>query len=544
MSTMPSSFRTIRTRAPRALVSATAVAALIAVAGCDGGGKDQGKASATPSSGRASAAPAAPPGSSGLPRSLTDQQPRWKGCEAPTPLQGTGKAPGAGWECADLTVPLDWAKPDGETFRLAMIRAKATGPGKRIGSLVFNFGGPGGSGVSSLPGFSGDYQKLRSRYDLVSFDPRGVGESDGVTCRSDKEIDAAEAVDGTPDDAAEIKAATADAKKYIDGCEKRSGKLLPHVDTVSAARDMDLMRQVLGDRKLSYFGISYGTELGGVYAHLYPRHVARAVLDAVVDPSADTEQGSLAQARGFQLALDNYLRDCAEKGSACPVGDDPEAGDEKIVTLLRKLDKKPLDTDSGRKLTQGGALGGIAAALYSEDSWKYLTLGLQEALLLNKGNLLLAMSDSMSGRDDKGRYSNINAANTAVNCVDEKKRYTVSDVKERLPRFRKTSKVFGDYLAWSLLACTGWPVAGKADTPDVSAKGSPPVLVIGNTGDPATPYEGARTMARQLGQGVGVEVTYRGQGHGAYNSGNACMRKTVNDYLLDGKVPASGKTCG
>ncbi|MGW2328962.1 alpha/beta hydrolase [Streptomyces sp. NPDC001700] len=538
---MPSSRRTIRTRA---LVSATAVVTLIAVAGCSGGGKDQGKASSGPSSDASSTAPAAPPGASGLPRSLTAQKPHWKGCAAPTALQGTGKAPDDDWECADLKVPLDWAKPGGETFRLAMIRAKATDPEKRIGSLVFNFGGPGGSGVSSLPGFSGDYDKLRTRYDLVSFDPRGVGESDGVTCRSDKEIDAAEAVDGTPDDAAEIKAATADAKKYIAGCEKRSGKVLPHVDTVSAARDMDLMRQVLGDRKLSYFGISYGTELGGVYAHLYPRHVARAVLDAVVDPSADTEQGSLAQARGFQLALDNYLKDCAKKGLSCPVGDDPKAGTEKIVTLLKKLDKKPLETDSGRKLTEGGALGGIAAALYSKDSWKYLTLGLQEALTLDKGNLLLAMADSMSGRDENGRYSNINAANTAVNCADEKKRYTVSEVKKRLPRFRATSKVFGDYLAWSLLACTGWPVTGKTDSPDVSAKGSAPVLVIGNTGDPATPYEGARTMARELGRGVGVEVTYRGQGHGAYNSGNACMTKTVNAYLLDGKVPPGGKTCG
>ncbi|MFI0814545.1 alpha/beta hydrolase [Streptomyces sp. NPDC021098] len=538
---MSSSLRTIRTRA---LAAATAVTALVAVAGCDDGGQDRGKAPATPSSGAASTAPAAPPGASGLPRSLTGQQPRWKECEAPTPRQGTGKAPGGDWQCAGLTVPLDWTKPGGETIDLAMIRAKATKPEKRIGSLVFNFGGPGGSGVSSLPAFGGDYQNLRTRYDLVSFDPRGVGESEGVTCRSDKEIDAADAVDGTPDDAAEIKAATADARKYIAGCEKRSGKMLPHVDTVSAARDMDLMRQVLGDRKLSYFGISYGTELGGVYAHLYPRHVGRAVLDAVVDPSADTEQGALAQARGFQLALDNYLGDCAEKGSACPVGDDPEAGAEKIVTLLKKLDKKPLETDSGRKLTQGGALGGIAAALYSEDSWKYLTLGLQEAMTLGKGNLLLAMADSMSGRDDQGRYSNITAANTAINCADEKKRYTVSEVKERLSRFRTTSKVFGDYLAWSLLACTGWPVDGTANTPDVSAEGSAPVLVVGNTGDPATPYEGARTMARRLGRGVGVEVTYRGQGHGAYNSGNACMTRTVDAYLLDGKVPAGGTTCG
>ncbi|MET7900108.1 alpha/beta hydrolase [Streptomyces sp. NPDC005355] len=538
---MSSSLRTIRTRA---LVSATALVALVTVAGCDGdGGSERGKASSSPSA----PAPAGPsdagPSGSGLPGSLTGQKLDWASCPAPTAMQGTGEKPGSDWECATLKAPLDYAKPKGETIDLAMIRAKATGPGKRIGSLVFNFGGPGGSGVSSLPGFAGDYSKLRSRYDLVSFDPRGVGESAGVKCQSDKEIEASDAVDGTPDDGAEIKAATADARKFIAACKKRSGAVLPHVDTVSAARDMDLMRQVLGDRKLSYFGISYGTELGGVYAHLFPGHVGRAVLDAVVDPTEDPEQGSFGQAKGFQLALDNYLKDCAKKGPACPAGDDPAAGDDKIVAFLKRLDKKPLSTESGRKLTQDGALGGIAAALYDRESWKYLTLGLQEAMNLGKGNLLLAMSDSMSGRDEDGRYSNINAANMAINCVDDTQRYTITDVKAQLPRFRKASPVFGEYLAWGMLGCTDWPVAGKTDTPDVSAKGSAPILVVGNTGDPATPYAGARKMVEELGKGVGVEVTYKGQGHGAYNSGNACMAKTVNAYLLDGKVPAGGTTC-
>ncbi|GHJ31209.1 peptidase [Streptomyces hygroscopicus subsp. sporocinereus] len=534
---MSSSSRTIRTRA---LVSVTAVVALVAVAGCGGDGEtEQGKASSKPSA----SAPASPSGS-GLPGSLTGQKLDWSACPAPSVLQGAGEAPGSEWQCATLKAPLDYADPKGETIDLAMIRAKATGPGKRIGSLLFNFGGPGGSGVSSLPGFADDYAKLRSRYDLVSFDPRGVGESAGVTCRSDEEIDASDAVDGTPDDKAEIKAALAESEKYVKGCEKRSGRVLPHVDTVSAARDMDLMRQVLGDDKLSYFGISYGTELGGVYAHLYPKRVGRAVLDAVVDPTEDPEQGALGQAKGFQLALDNYLKDCAEKGAACPTGGDPAAGTDKIVALLQQLDAKPLPTESGRKLTQDGALSGIAAALYDKESWKYLTLGLQEATRLGKGNLLLAMADSMSGRDENGHYSNISAANAAINCVDDRQRYSVAEVKAQLPRFRKASPVFGEYLAWGLLGCTGWPVDGTTDTPDVRAEGAAPILVVGNTGDPATPYEGARKMVQELGEGVGVEVTYKGQGHGAYNSGNACMTRTVNDYLLDGKVPAEGATCG
>ncbi|WP_262701790.1 MULTISPECIES: alpha/beta hydrolase [Streptomyces] len=533
---MPSSPRTIRTRA---LVSMTAMVTLLTAAGCDDdGGNEQGKASSEPSV----SAPAAP-SDSGLPGSLTGQKLNWSSCPAPTAMQGTGEKPGSEWECATLKAPLDYAKPRGETIDLAMIRAKATGSGKRIGSLVFNFGGPGGSGVSSLPGFAAAYDTLRSRYDLVSFDPRGVGESAGVRCQSDAEIDASDAVDSTPDDDAEVKTAMADAKAFIKGCQKRSGKVLGHVDTVSAARDMDLMRQVLGDDKLSYFGISYGTELGGVYAHLYPKRVGRAVLDAVVDPTEDPEQGSYGQAKGFQLALDNYLEDCAKKGTACPTGGDPAAGADRIVAFLKKLDKKPLSTESGRKLTQDGALSGIAAALYDKESWKYLTLGLQEAMQLEEGNMLLAMADSMSGRDENGHYSNINAANAAINCVDDRQRYTVTDVKAQLPRFRKASPVFGEYLAWGMLGCTGWPVDGTTDTPDVQAEGSAPILVVGNTGDPATPYEGARKMVRELGEGVGVEVTYKGQGHGAYNSGNACMTKTVNAYLLDGKVPAGGTTC-
>ncbi|QKV92690.1 alpha/beta fold hydrolase [Streptomyces sp. NA02950] len=533
---MSSSPRTIRTRA---LVSATVVVALTAVAGCnDDRGNDRGKGRSTPS-----AQAPAEPSDIALPGSLTGQKPNWDSCPAPSPIQGTGAAPGSEWECATVKVPLDYGKPDGETIDLAMIRAKATDKDRRIGSLVFNFGGPGGSGVSSLPSFADDYAKLRTRYDLVSFDPRGVGESAGVKCLSDKEMDAADAVDGTPDDEDEIKAATADSREFAAACKKKSGRVLPHVDTVSAARDMDLMRQVLGDKKLSYFGISYGTELGGVYAHLFPQHVGRAVLDAVVDPTEDPEQGSYGQAKGFQLALDNYLKDCAKKGFACPTGGDAEAGNAKIAAFLKKLDKKPLSTESGRKLTQGGALGGIAAALYDPESWKYLTLGLQEALHLGKGNMLLAMSDSMSGRDEKGRYSNINAANMAINCVDDKQRYTVDEVKAQLPRFRKASPVFGEFLAWGMLGCTDWPVDGTTDGPDVSAKGSAPVLVVGNTGDPATPYAGARKMARELGPGVGIEVTYKGQGHGAYNSGNACMTKTVNSYLLDGKVPSGGTTC-
>ncbi|WP_327327960.1 alpha/beta hydrolase [Streptomyces sp. NBC_01210] len=511
-------------------LSATAAVIATAVAG------GAGNASSTPSD--------SAPATRKPPSSLTAQKLSWHTCAAPTPAQGTSEAPGGAWQCATLKAPLDYAKPDGETINVALIRAKAKDQDRRIGSLLFNFGGPGASGVSILPSLGNEFQTLNSRYDLVSFDPRGVGESSGVTCLSDKEIDAYYAGDGSPNDATRLKDAAEFGKKYIQGCERNSGKVLSHVDTVSAARDMDLMREVLGDKKLYYFGMSYGTELGGVYAHLFPKNVGRSVLDAVVDPTQDPLQETLGQAKGFQLALNNYMKDCAAtKGPACPTGKGGDEGSQKLAALLKKIDKQPLPTQDGRKLTSDLAFTGIMSALYSTAYWPTLTTALDEALVLGQGNGLLALADAYNGRDEQGHYTNADNANIAISCADQKQRYTDGDVQASLPQFRKASPVFGEAMAGSITSCTGWPVTGKTDKPQVSAKGSAPILVIGNTGDPATPYEGAHKMAQELGDGVGVEITLTGQGHGGYDSGNSCLKKAVDRYLLDGIVPAPGTTC-
>jgi pimeloyl-ACP methyl ester carboxylesterase len=442
-----------------------------------------------------------------------------------------------------MKAPLDWDEPKGDTIGLALIRAEASGDrGRRIGSLLFNFGGPGGSGVTTLPAFGQDYAKLRTRYDLVSFDPRGVGRSAPVRCQNDQQLDAYFQQDGTPDDAAERTELLDNTKEFNAACEKNSEKMLPRVRTTDAARDLDLMRQVLGDDKLHYFGISYGTELGGVYAHLFPERVGRAVFDAVVDPTQNPEQGSLGQAKGFQLALDNYAEDCTSKVEDCPVGDSAQDVKDRIATLLADLDEKPLPGIFPRELTQTAATNGIAQALYSQDFWEYLTEGLQQAYD-GDGRILMLLSDSMNGRNENGEYSNITAANVSINCADDKPRYTPEYVRSKLPEFRAASALFGDFLAWGMVSCTDWAVAGATDHPDVSAPGSAPILVVGNTGDPATPYEGARKMVRALGAGVGVELTYKGQGHGAYDSKNRCVQSAVNGYLLDGKVPATGTVC-
>ncbi|MFI9821801.1 alpha/beta hydrolase [Streptomyces sp. NPDC052013] len=479
---------------------------------------------------------------------LTRQELSWKDCPAPSEAQGGGSAPspltgGAAWQCATMKAPLDWDDPEGDTIDLALIRARTSGPAQdRIGSLIFNFGGPGGSGVTALPAFGEDYAILRTRYDLVSFDPRGVGRSAPVICQDDRQLDAYLEQDATPDDGAERTELLDSTKEFNAACEDNSERILPHVRTTDTARDLDLMRQVLGDDRLHYFGISYGTELGGVYAHLFPKRVGRAVFDAVVDPTQNPEQGSLGQARGFQLALDNYAEHCVSQIEECPVGDTAQNVKDRIARLLKDLDSKPIPGVLPRELTQTAATNGIVQALYSQEFWEFLTDGLEQAYD-GDGTILMVLSDSMNGRSENGRYSNLVPANAAINCADDRPRYTTEDVERSLPAFRAASELFGDYLAWGMISCTDWAVPGAADHPDVSAPNAAPILVIGNTGDPATPYEGARKMARALGEGVGVELTYRGQGHGAYDSKNRCVRNAVHGYLLDGKVPAAGTVC-
>ncbi|WP_443067887.1 alpha/beta hydrolase [Streptomyces sp. NBC_01351] len=468
---------------------------------------------------------------------------KWGDCPAPTPLEGGGQAPPKGWQCATLDVPLDYAKPEGETLPIALIRAKARDQKNRIGSLVFNFGGPGGSGITTLPGAATEYEALRARYDLVSFDPRGVGRSAPVRCEGDKQLDAYYAQDASPSTPEQEKAFVENIRQFQQACERNSATVLPHVGTSNAARDMDRIRQALGDEKLHYFGISYGTELGGVYAHLFPKNVGRAVFDAVVDPTKTSEEGALGQAEGFQLALGNFAQDCVDRGDECKLqGSTAKEIEANVIKLQKELAVKPIPGIGDRQLNDTSATNGIAQALYSKELWPLLEQGLDEADG-GQGQLLMALSDALNGRDEQGRYSNIGAANSAINCADSKERYTLEQTKAKLPTFRSASPVFGDFLGWAMMGCTDWPVEGAWETPDVSAPGSAPILVIGNTGDPATPYEGARKMVERLGKGVGVELTYKGEGHGAYNSGDTCVQNAVNAYLLDGKVPAANTVC-
>ncbi|MDT0434563.1 MULTISPECIES: alpha/beta hydrolase [Streptomyces] len=510
--------------------AALCATAVLLVAGCGGGASGSGDNDRDNAggSGRTATGGSADP-TAALPASLTGQRLRWGACGA----TAEADAPGGEWRCATLKAPLDWSKPRGRTIDLALIRAGATGK-KRIGSLLFNFGGPGGSGLSTMPWYATTVSALRERYDLVSWDPRGVGASEGVRCRGDRAIEAAEDIDVTPDTPAEEKAYFRDASDFGKGCAKATGELMAHVSTTDSARDMDLMRQVLGDTRTHYFGISYGTELGGVYAHLFPRRVGRLVLDAVVDPTADTVGHAKNQAMGFQRALDDYLES---------TGQDPVRGTRKIAALLERIDANPLPASSGRSLTQNLAYTGIVLPLYSPSEWPTLTSALRAAER-GDGSELLELADSYNDRDTSGHYGTSTQAQRVISCLDDRQRPTADQVRGLLPEFEKVSPVFGAFLAWDAAGwCHDWPVAGQYDTPQVSAVGAAPILVVGNTGDPATPYEGARKMADELGEGVGVLLTWKGEGHGAYGSGSGCVDSAVNAYLIEGTVPKDGRVC-
>ncbi|MET7921945.1 alpha/beta hydrolase [Streptomyces avermitilis] len=488
--------------------------------------------------GEAAAAPGARAGEPYRPAPLA-----WGACHDLPPAPPGGPAPRS-FACAELTVPLDYSKPRGKTMKVALIRLRATDRAHRIGSLVFNFGGPGGSGIDAFAGGSAaQFKELGTRYDLVSFDPRGVGRSRPVHCAGDKRKDEWLAMDTSPDNASEKAALLSRGRAFVKGCANRSGKSLPHVGTVAAARDLDVMRIVLGERKLNYFGFSYGTWLGAEYAHLFPKKVGRTVLDGAVNTELNPLRFFREQAAGFQRALGHFGTWAAQQPQAEPnakaKGLTKDAVVTRVATLLHSLDTKPIPTDTRRELTQSLGEAGVLTGLYSKAIWPALWQAIQQAES-GDGTILLALSDALFQRSPDGHYTNYLDASGSIYCASTPQRYTERDVAKALPAFTKASPVFGPTLAWRSMDCTGWPVKG---TPahHIAAPGAPPIVVIGNTGDPATPYTWAPALAEQLGSGV--LLTLNGEGHSSYMTGNPCIQKAVNTYLLHGKPPVNGTKC-
>ncbi|WP_433517092.1 alpha/beta hydrolase [Nonomuraea sp. CA-143628] len=437
--------------------------------------------------------------------------------------------------CAKLAVPLDYADPSGDKIDIALIKVPATDQSKRLGSLVFNFGGPGGSGVDTLDQAAKSLATLRSRYDLVSFDPRGVERSSGVRCGDSAELDKYMALDTLPDNEQTRAEGDAANKRLAQLCEKDSGKILPYVGTVNAARDMDRLRAALGDEKLNFVGMSYGTQLGAVYATKFPQKVGRMVLDAPLDPTVTFEQRTLAQTRGFQHAYQSFLKSCVK--DRCEVGEDVATATANVDRLMNQLAAKPLKVGR-RDLTQGLASTGVAAALYSEFAWPFLGNALGAALK-GQGQALMYLADSYTGRAQDGTYSTQMTSFPAITCADSSERPDLATLRRTEDAAVKISPLFGSEGPGGL--CSAWPVKGSDEAKHVDATGSAPIVVVGGTGDPATPYEWAPKLTAQLK--TATLVTFEGEGHGAYLSGNKCVKRFVDSYLLAGKMPERGATC-
>ncbi|GGP97570.1 alpha/beta hydrolase [Streptosporangium pseudovulgare] len=445
---------------------------------------------------------------------------------------------GDGFECAKLPVPLDYGKPDGERIEISVIRLPATG--RRIGSILINPGGPGASGVeyarSARSVLSG---AVRARFDVVGFDPRGVGESSPVRCLSSGDLDAYTGLDASPDSPAEVAALEGGSRKFAAGCQARSGRLLPHVGTADAARDMDRLRAALGDSRLTYLGKSYGTQLGAVYADLFPARVRALVLDGAVDTSLSPMAMSAAQAQGFEVALDAFLADCLTTDD-CPFTGTAKSARREVADLLRRVDRQPLANRNGddRQVNEAWTVLGLITPLYDRQAWPVLRQALNEALK-GDGSLLLRMADLLIDRREDG-YSNQTEANMAVNCVDARYPAGPAAFAEAADRAAKKAPLFGRYVTWGSLPCAYWPVKGKTPV-RTDAPGAAPIMVVGTERDPATPYEWAKALADELSSGV--LVGFDGDGHTAYLTGSSCVDRLVDDYLIDLKVPRDGTRC-
>ncbi|MDR1799148.1 MAG: alpha/beta hydrolase, partial [Bifidobacteriaceae bacterium] len=426
-------------------------------------------------------------------------------------------------ECATIHPPLDYANPDGETIDLALARIPASDQDNRIGSLLINPGGPGGSGIDMVDYLSTTISaEVLARYDLLGFDPRGVGRSSAVECfTTTEERDQFWAADW-PRTAEGYEESAAIVQPFVDACLENTGDLLAHVDTISSARDMDFIRQAVGDEELYYLGYSYGTQLGATYAELFPDKVGRLVLDGALDLSLSPEEHSLSQAAGFQQATETYVDDCLSDPASCPLTGPRDNALTQIHDLLAQIHEEPLPTMLGRDLTLPLALNGVLVVMYEDSLWPYLTMALEEAMA-GDGTTLLILSDLYMDRDTTNDVytSNTQEAFIAINALDASTAYDLASVEANAAALKEAAPTFGEWWGYGEKLAELWPYPAVDEPHAPSAPGAKPILVIGTTGDPATPYHEAVTMSEQLESGV--LLTYEGEGHTAYGRSNDCI---------------------
>jgi pimeloyl-ACP methyl ester carboxylesterase len=447
--------------------------------------------------------------------------------------------------CADIQVPLNWDDGNSEPITIATVY-RAADKKNNSGFILFNPGGPGSSGydwVKESSQFLGT-KKLRENFNLLGFDPRGVGRSSEVKCLTDSEYD--EFLYGVTGfelgSDEDIAAARSAIKDFSSKCLENTGELLGHVDTVSAAKDMDLIRAVLGEEKLNFLGYSYGSFLGTTFATLFPDRVGRFVLDGAIDPTVSDEQQTLIQIEAFEASLRAFLEEC-EQFKDCPFTGSVEDSLKTIKQFFTSLETSALPTESGRELTIWAAVTGLIMPLYSESFWPYLATAFDEALNDGQGDMFLILADQYNDRNEDGKYgTNLIAANYAINCLDARSSTNIFTMRRQNAALLEAAPTLGRYWQYGALRCENWPFDVKEPPVSYSAEGAPTILVIGTTGDPATPYSQAQALAGSILSDAFL-LTYNGEGHTIYGQQVACVDNPVDKFFLTGELPDRDPNC-
>ncbi len=449
-----------------------------------------------------------------------------------------------GQQCTWLTVPLDYGQPAGQTIRLRVSRTRSTGPAaQRQGSLVVNPGGPGASGLDFAAYVADSLApKVAAQFDIVGFDTRGVEKSAPVTCMTGVQTTRWLRADGSPDTRAEQARLMALARQMAQGCLRMSPEIARHVGTENTVRDLDILRQALGDTKLNWLGFSYGTYLGTLYAEAFPETVGRFVLDGALDPSLDVMAVSQGQSTGFQVAMSRFAKDCAPRRS-CPWHGSAAAVLTGINRLLAQIDRTPMNNPEGLDLVQAEALGALFYSMYSPTIWPNLRIALTQAKAGNGGGLQ-SIADYAADRTGPNTYaSNMASAFPAISCWDTPAAPDAAGLRAAATAWSRGVRVpdMARAMAWGNAPCSQWfghttrvPAPAKSTT-------TAPILVVGTTYDPATPYVWAQALSQQLT--TSTLLTYRGDGHTAYGSGSRCVDDAVTGYLLTGTPPPAGTVC-
>ncbi|GAA1035168.1 MULTISPECIES: alpha/beta hydrolase [Amycolatopsis] len=452
-----------------------------------------------------------------------------------------------GIECGRLTVPLNYDKPDGQAITIGVLRHRASDPGEKIGSLVVNPGGPGASGMVAAAGLMDQVSKsdLGDRFDLVGFDPRGIGASEPqIKCLTGPERDADRADDSETDGSpAGVAKQETEQKDFAAKCTQRTkygDDMLAHVGTRDVVKDMDVLRSVLGDEKLTYLGYSYGTRIGSTYAETFPKNVRALVLDGAVDPTQSPEDSLVAQGQGFGGAFNEFAKWCAARQD-CALGHDPADATKQFQDLARRLIDFPVPVGDGRKLSYDDATTGAIQALYQQNLWEYLNTGLNE-LRLQRGTTLEKLADIYNERNPDGTYGTTQDAFIAIRCVDDPRVTDPKQILEGQEKYVKAAPFLDDGRKASSArdACAFWPVPNTSKPHEPNVEGLPKTLTISTTNDPATPYQAGVNLAKAL---KGSLLTFEGTQHTVFLQGNACVDKAGSAYLIDGTTPPDGTRC-